>query len=237
VGWDENRGVTIPQRSKEEAHDYRYFPEPDLPRLQIDPVWVDRIRQELPELPGAKRQRFIAEYGLNPYAADVLVVDKAVADYYEAAVEAATGATPDTIANWLSSSLFGLLNEAGITISEILVPAQALAELVDLVESGEINSVSGKAVLEQLVKEGGSPAAIIEARGLSQLDDAALISRLVEQVLQDNPVQVADYLAGKTALMEWFFGQVMRLTEGRADPVVTRTELESALAEKHQALM
>ena len=230
VGWDEDRQVTVSQRSKEEAHDYRYFPEPDLPPLHVDASWVDQIKAELPELPSAKRSRFVTQYGLSAYAAGVLTAERSIAEYYEAAVDSANGTSPIKIANWVSGDLFGLLNESSIEIEQSKVSPAALARLVTLVETGMISAASGKIVLEVLFKDGGSPDSIVEGRDLAQLQDQSSIRLVVEQVLADNPGQLADYLAGKTALSEWFFGQIMKATQGKADPAAVRTELNSSLS-------
>jgi aspartyl-tRNA(Asn)/glutamyl-tRNA(Gln) amidotransferase subunit B len=229
VGWDEDRQVTVSQRSKEEAHDYRYFPEPDLPPLHIEASWVDEIRDALPELPAAKRARFKGDYGLSAYTAGVLTADRQVAYFYEDAVESAKGTSPVKIANWLSSDLFGLLSEADIEIGQSKVRPVAFAKVVRMVENGAISAASGKSVLRYLVSQGGSPESIVEKEGLAQLQDQASIRPVVDQVLSDSPDQVADYLAGKTALAEWFLGQVMRATQGKADPAAVRTELDAAL--------
>ncbi|HEY43051.1 MAG TPA: Asp-tRNA(Asn)/Glu-tRNA(Gln) amidotransferase subunit GatB [Anaerolineae bacterium] len=229
VGWDETRGVTVPQRSKEEAHDYRYFPEPDLPPLQIDPAWVDRIRNELPELPGAKRARFVSKYHLTPYAAALLVEERPVADYFEAAVAHDPGTSPTKIANWLTGEYFGLLNLAGVEIDRSKVSPQSFAELVAMVEREDINATSGKVVLEEIFETGGSPIEIVEARGLAQINDPQAIMDLVNQVLGENPKQVEQYFAGKTTISQWLFGQVMRAAGGRANPALVRANLEQAL--------
>jgi len=231
VGWDEDRQVTVSQRSKEEAHDYRYFPEPDLPPLHIEAAWVDQVRTELPELPAAKSARFVSEYGLSSYAAGVLTTERSVADYYEAAVNSSDDVSPVKIANWLSSDLFGLLNEADLEIDDAKVDPEALVSLVSMVETGEISGTSGKAVLEVIFMDGGSPESIVKEQGLAQLQDQDSIRPIVEQVLSDNPDQVAAYLAGKTALSEWFLGQVMKATQGKADPGAVRLELDRALGE------
>jgi aspartyl-tRNA(Asn)/glutamyl-tRNA(Gln) amidotransferase subunit B len=246
VGWDETREVTLAQRSKEQAHDYRYFPEPDLPPLQIDPGWVEQIRRELPELPAAKRARFVAEYGLSPYTAAVLTEEPEVAGYFETAVQALRspaggspgGAEPAPIAklaNWLSVDLFGLLNQAGLPIGQAQVRPEALAELVALVEAGTISAASGKVVLEELFTNGGDPRSVVQARNLAQLSDTGTIRPVVDRVLAEHPEQVEAYLGGKTALTEWFLGQVMRASGGRADPAVVRAELETALREKSRS--
>ncbi len=231
VGWDEDRQVTVSQRSKEEAHDYRYFPEPDLPPLHIEAAWVDQIRTDLPELPAAKSARFISDYGLSAYTAGVLTAERSVAEYYEAAIRSSGGTSPVKIANWLSGDLFGLLNESATEIDQSKVSPEALARLVTLVESDAISAASGKKVLEVLFAQGGSPDSVVEQEGLTQLQDQDSIRPVVEQVLSDNPGQVAAYLAGKTALSEWFLGQAMKATQGKADPGAVRLELDRALGE------
>ncbi|MFQ5943201.1 MAG: Asp-tRNA(Asn)/Glu-tRNA(Gln) amidotransferase subunit GatB [Anaerolineales bacterium] len=236
VGWDEDRQVTVSQRSKEESHDYRYFPEPDLPPLRVEGEWVEQIRSALPELPSVKRARFVSEYGLSGYTAAVLTTDRSIADFFETAVDSANGTSPIRIANWVSSNLFGLLNEADIEIDQSNVTPEALADLVTLVESGSISSASGKVVLETLFNDGGSPESIIEDQGLAQVRDQASIRTVVEQVLSDNPDQLAEYLAGKTTLVEWFMGQVIRATQGKADPSTVRTELKAALRDAEDGL-
>jgi aspartyl-tRNA(Asn)/glutamyl-tRNA(Gln) amidotransferase subunit B len=229
LGWDENREVTVPQRGKEEADDYRYFPEPDLPPLHVSAEWIEQVRRSLPELPFARRERFIRDYGLSRYAARVLTEEQAVAEYFETALHSVGGLPPEKLAAWLSSDLFGLLNQAGLSIEAVRVTPQALAELVGLVESGRISAASGKLVLEDLFQQGGDPEKIVEARGLLQLSDAEAIRSLVEQVLLENPQQVNEYLGGKTAIAQWFVGQVMRKTGGKADPAVVKPALEAAL--------
>lgn len=228
MGWDEARGVTVPQRGKEYADDYRYFPEPDLPMLEISREWVEELRAALPELPDARRARFIAEYGLPEYDAGLLVEDKAVADYYEAAV-AASRAEPKTVANWITGELFRLMKESGQRIDRIAVAPQALAELIGLVKNGVINQNTGKAVLEEMFVGGRGAREIVEERGLAQVSDTAELDGIVAQVLADNPQQVSEYLAGKEQLFGWLVGQVMRATKGKANPQVVRELLERRL--------
>jgi len=235
VGWDEARGVTVSQRGKEEAHDYRYFPEPDLPPLQIDPTWVDQLRVKLPELPGEKRARFVSAYNLTPYAADLLVEERAVADYFETAVAHDTKISPTKIANWLTGEYFSLLNLAGVEIDRSKVSPQSFAELVAMVEREDINATSGKELLEEIFITGGSPVEIVEARGLAQLNDPQAIMDLVNQVLVENPQQVEQYLGGKTTISQWLFGQVMRAAGGRANPSIVQSSLNSALASLDKA--
>ena len=229
VGWDESQNITIVQRGKEQAHDYRYFPEPDLPPLHVDPVWVDQVRTALPELPDAKRMRFIADYKLAPYTASLLVAEREVADYFETAMAAAPGVATVTISNWITGEFFSLLNQSGVEIQQSKVTPQALAELVTMIERGDISTLSGKEVLAEMFESGAPPAEIVEAGGLAQLNDPQTIKALVDQVLSENPQQVNQYLGGKTAIAQWFFGQVMRAAEGRANPTIVRSALNTAL--------
>jgi aspartyl-tRNA(Asn)/glutamyl-tRNA(Gln) amidotransferase subunit B len=230
MGWDETREVTVPQRGKEYADDYRYFPEPDLPILEISREWVEELRAHLPELPEAKRARFIADYGLSDYDARVLVADKAVADYYEAAVTAASStASPKTVANWITGELFRLMKEAEQEIGAVPVSPQALVELIGLVRDGTINLNMGKEVLEEMFSSGHSGRQIVEERGLVQISDAAALERIVAQVLEENPKQVGRYLDGKVQLLGWLMGQVMKATRGKANPQVVRELLQAQL--------
>ena len=228
LGWNEARETTYTQRSKEDAHDYRYFPEPDLPPLVIDEAWLERVRAELPELPREKRQRFITEYGLTEYDASVLTGEKAVALYFEEAVKSGD-VSPKTIANWMTGDLFALMNQASITVADLKVRPDALAELARLVESGEINQSSGKTVLSEMFQSGKRAVEIVAARGLKQVSDEGLIAELVGQVLDENPGEVESFKAGKESLVNWLFGQVMRKAGGKANPQVVRAELERQL--------
>jgi aspartyl-tRNA(Asn)/glutamyl-tRNA(Gln) amidotransferase subunit B len=229
LGWDEARGVTVPQRGKEEAHDYRYFPEPDLPPLVIDPGEVERLRASQPELPLARRDRFVRDFALSTYTAGVLTAEKEVAEYFEGAVAAAPHVTPARLANWLTGDLFGLLNEAGQDITATKASPESLAELVALVETGEINQATAKTVLGELVAQGGSPRQIVRDRGLSQLTAAAALEPLVDRVIRDNPDQVELYLKGKTTVSQWLFGQVMKAAGGKAHPPTVQQILSARL--------
>jgi len=228
--WDEARGVTYPSRGKEHAHDYRYFPEPDLPPLEISREWVEELRAQLPELPDAKRARFIAQYSLSGYDAGVLVADKGVADYYEAAVATAVNkADPKTVANWVTGELFRLMKETGREIGGVPVSPQALVELIGLVKDGVINLNTGKEVLAEMFASGRSARQIVEERGLAQISDAAALERIVAQVLEENPQQVDEYLGGRVKLLGWLMGQVMKATRGKANPQVVRELLQAEL--------
>lgn len=228
LGWDEIRGETVSQRGKEEAHDYRYFPEPDLPPLVISQDWVDRIRSSIPELPDAKQSRFIAEYHLSPYIAGVLTADKAVADFFETAVSLG-GSDPEKLSHWLMGDFFSLLHQSGSTIEHSPVSPQSLAELVEMVETDEINNPSAKLVLSEMFRTGRDARDIVQEQGLSQVSDVGEIKALVESVLRSNPDQVHQYLSGKKPIFQWLFGQIMRSAGGRANPSIVRSTLESAL--------
>jgi len=231
VGWDETRQITFPQRVKEGEDDYRYFPEPDLPPLIASDGWIERIRASLPELPLAKQARFQDEYDLNAYDADVLVAERDIADYFEGAVQAAPGVAPKAVANWVTGELFGLLNVSGMHLSDIKVSPAALGGLLRIIEEGIININTGKSVLEAMFESGNSAQEIVEVRGLGQISDQDSIANVIEDVLRQNPAEVTAYLSGKLGLSNWFFGQVMRVTRGKANPQVVRGELERQLAE------
>jgi len=232
LGWDETKETTYSQRSKEDAHDYRYFPEPDLPPLVVEEAWLKRVRAGLPELPREKRQRFIDEYGLTEYDAGVLTNERAIAEYFEEAVLRKTEkVNPKTLANWMTGDLFSLMNQASITVADLKVRPEALAELVGLVAAGEINQSTGKTVLTEMFQSGKSAGEIVESRGLKQVSDEDFISGLVKQVLDENPDEVESFKAGKETIVNWLFGQVMRKAAGRANPQVVRAELEQQLKE------
>ncbi|MEX2160679.1 MAG: Asp-tRNA(Asn)/Glu-tRNA(Gln) amidotransferase subunit GatB [Anaerolineales bacterium] len=236
LGWDDARGVTVPQRSKEVAEDYRYFPEPDLPPLVIDQSWVDEIQAALPELPQTKRARFIRDYGLNPYDASVLAAEREVAHFYEATVLAAKQADAKLAANWVSGQLFGLLNEAGAEIGDLLFGPGELAALLDMLAAGQVNPSAARLVLGELFAKGGKAARIVKARGLKQVLDPKQLRAWVTRVLKENPAQVAEYLGGNAPVLNWLFGQATKLSQGKADPSLLRQELESQLA-KHNMEM
>jgi aspartyl-tRNA(Asn)/glutamyl-tRNA(Gln) amidotransferase subunit B len=228
-GWDDVRGVTVLQRVKEESDDYRYFPEPDLPPLAIDPAWLEQIRLGLPELPAARWQRFQQQHGLSAYDSSLLVEERSVADYFEQTLSAASGISAKTIANWITGELFSLLNQAELDIDSSPVPPAGLASLLQMVSRGEINQTTARSVLIDMFTNHESAEAVVTRRGLRQISDSGAISRLVAQVLADNPVQVAAYQAGKGQLIQWFFGQVMRLAKGQANPQVVQQELARQL--------
>ncbi len=227
--WDDVRGVTCPERGKEEADDYRYFPEPDLPPLHIEQASLRQIAASLPELPSAKRCRLIEQYGLTPYGAGVLTAERAVADYFEACAAAAPDVPPAKLANWISGDLFALLNEHALPIESCRVSPAQLGELVRMVEQGVVNTTSAKAVLAECFTTAEPPAAVVERRNLSQLSDRGEIDWLVQQVVAAHPQQVQLYLQGKVAIAEWLLGQVMRAAGGRANPSLARQSLDHHL--------
>lgn len=215
-GWHDTRRVTFSQRSKEEAEDYRYFPEPDLPPLHISDDWIEDVRASLPELPDAKRARYVAEFGLTDYEAGVLSEERPVAEWFETAV--AAGGDPKAVANWLINELFRLMNEYKQTIDRIQVAPAGLVELISLVEAQTINNNTAKEVLAEMFTTGQAAQAIVGAKGLAQISDEAALAGIIEQVLQENPTQVERYRAGETKLRGYFVGQVMRATKGQANP-------------------
>ncbi len=232
-GWDETNGRTIPQRSKEEANDYRYFPEPDLPPLRPAAAWVEEIRARLPELPAARRERYITELGLSDYQAGVMTSDVALADYFEEAVSA--GASAAGTATWVAGEFSRLLNQhaaEGLRASAVALRPERFAELVQDVEAGKVSGTNAKAVLARTFESGESPRAIIEAEGLAQVSDTGFIAGEVVAVIREHPVQVAEYRAGKQQIYGFLVGQVMKRTAGRADARLVNEELRRQLAEE-----
>jgi aspartyl-tRNA(Asn)/glutamyl-tRNA(Gln) amidotransferase subunit B len=229
LGWDDVRGVTVSQRSKEEAHDYRYFPEPDLPPLEISRAWVEQIKAQLPELPEAKNQRFVSAFRLTVKEAKLLTSEKALADYFEKAVSLSKSPAK-IINNWISGEFLRYVNDLGLDLDPLPVPAEHLAQLVDLVTGRTINDNSAKVVLKEMFETGQAPQAIVEAKNLAQVSDEGYLEQVVAQILNDNPKEVASYLAGKETVFQWMMGQVARATKGKADPQVVRQLLVQALS-------
>ncbi len=227
-GWHDTRRETFSQRTKEEAEDYRYFAEPDLPPLAIDGDWIATARAALPELPQAKEARYSGPLGLSPGEAAALADDRAVAEWFEAGV--AAGGAPKALANWILNDLFRLMNERGRRIDDIPLAPAALVALLDLVAQGAVNLNSARDVLAEMMASGRAPADIVAARGLTQISDEAALLALVEQVIAGNPDALANYLGGKTALLGWFVGQVMRATRGQANPAVVNRLVTEQLA-------
>jgi aspartyl-tRNA(Asn)/glutamyl-tRNA(Gln) amidotransferase subunit B len=228
LGWDDAAGKTYSQRSKEDAHDYRYFPEPDLPPLLVSEQWIEKVSKSLPELPSEKTHRFIQQYGLSQADAALLVAEKPVSEYFEQVVGAGSVAAR-TVANWITGVLFARMNESGQGIDSIKISPSALAELLGMVSGGEINQNTGKAVLDEMFATGKSPAAIVSDRGLVQVSDIGFIAKIVADALAENLKEVESYKAGKLTVVNFLFGQVMRKAQGKANPQVVRTELEKQL--------
>jgi aspartyl-tRNA(Asn)/glutamyl-tRNA(Gln) amidotransferase subunit B len=229
-GWDENAGRTISQRSKEEANDYRYFPEPDLPPLRPDAAWVAELRAALPELPAARRARYVEPLGLSPYDAGVLTADLALADYFDEVV--AGGIVPKTAANWITGEFSRLLNQhaaEGLRASGVALRPEGLVELIGEVEAGRVSATNAKAVLAIVFGTGESPRTVIEREGMGSVSDAGLIATEVEAVLAAFPDQVAEYRAGKEQIYGFLVGQVMKRTAGRADAKLVHEELRRRL--------
>ncbi len=226
--FDVQRNETRGMRSKEDAQDYRYFPDPDLLPLELDAAWVDAIAASMPELPGARRQRFMSEHGLDAYDAGVLVAERENADYFE---EVARGRDSKLAANWVMSELFGRLNHAGIGIAESPVAAAALGGLIDLVADGTISGRMAKDVFAEMFESGDDAASIVEKKGLRQVTDEARIGVMVDDVLAAHVDKVAEYRAGRTKLFGFFVGQVMKASGGRANPkavnAILRTRLDA----------
>jgi aspartyl-tRNA(Asn)/glutamyl-tRNA(Gln) amidotransferase subunit B len=224
--FDTGRGVTRSMRSKEDAHDYRYFPEPDLPPLVLDAAWVEGLKAALPELPDARRARYVRDFGLAPYDAHVLTLERETAAYYEAV---AKGRDPKTAANWVMGDLFAAINRTRRGIEDPPVPAEQLGALLDLMADGTLSGKLAKEVFEAMVEEGKSPGAIVEERGLRQVTDTGAIDRAVDAVLGANADKVADYKAGKDKLFGFFVGQVMKAMQGKGNPALVNDALRRKL--------
>ncbi len=236
-GWVEEKGKTVSQRSKEYAHDYRYFPEPDLPPLTISRKWVEEIRSKLPELPEARRDRFVTEYGLPLYDANLLTSSRAMADYFEESFEesrrANMGLTAKDISNWLLGEASRIMNVKNIDIDGLrkMVSPEQLCRLLCLIPTGAVSSTSAKVVFEEMSSTGRGADEIIQERGLSQISDTGEIKEVVGQVIDANPKAVADYKAGKAQSLTFLVGQVMRATKGRANPKLVNEQLKKRLEE------
>ena len=213
--FDPSAGETRPMRAKEYAHDYRYFPDPDLLPLELTEEEIERLRESLPELPDARTDRFMRDYGLGPYDAGVLVAERETADYFERVAE---GRDAKTAANWVMTNLFGALNQAGKELSESPVSADALGRLIDLIADGTLSGRIAKDVFQIMVETGADPEAIVEERGLRQITDSGTIEAAVDTVVAGSPEQVERFRSGNEKVLGWFVGQVMKATQGKANP-------------------
>jgi aspartyl-tRNA(Asn)/glutamyl-tRNA(Gln) amidotransferase subunit B len=225
--WDVGAGLTVAMRSKEEAHDYRYFPEPDLPPVAMPAERVETIRKAMPELPEARRRRIAAAYSLSDYDAAQVAGAGGWATFFEAVV--ARGVSPKTAANWMTGELARLVKETGTSLERAPVTPAALAELVAEVEAGHVSVTVGKAVLARMWTTGRGARAVIESEGLQQVDDRAALAAIVSEVVSHNPKAVAQYRAGKTLVFGFFVGQVMKATAGKANPALANELIARAL--------
>ena len=225
--WDHGEGRTVAMRSKEEAHDYRYFPEPDLPPLEVSEAWVSAVRDALPELPEERRQRFMAEYQLPEYDAGLLTQSVELADYFEKTAQAADNAK--AASNWIMGEVSRKMKELGIDVDAVKVGPVALAGLIKLVDAGTISGSAAKTVFERMYESGESAERVVEAEGLTQIDDAETLGTLVTAAIKANPEAVDTYRAGKTRIVGFLVGQVMRKTGGKANPQLVHTLVKRAL--------
>jgi aspartyl-tRNA(Asn)/glutamyl-tRNA(Gln) amidotransferase subunit B len=225
--WNADQGQTASMRSKEEAHDYRYFPEPDLPPLVVSAEWVEEVKASLPEPPAAKRQRFGVEYGLSDYDAGVLTLSREVADYFEAVARQSGNSKASS--NWVTNEVLGTLKTDDRPLAECLVTAESLAALIRLIDAGTISGKIAKDVFARMWQTADAPQAIVEREGLVQVSDERALEAAVAGVLAASPEQVATYRNGKASTFGWFVGQVMKKTGGKANPGVVNALLKKAL--------
>jgi len=232
-GWVEEQGVTVSQRSKEYAHDYRYFPEPDLPPLNLGRSWIEEIEARLPELPDVKRERFLEQYGIPLYDANLLTGSRAVADYFESCLQVQGRGTPEsrakTVTNWILGDFARLLNANDMEINESRVAPASLVELLDLVDEGQLSGPAAKKVFEEMFQTGRGAREIATEKGLTQMSDSSAVVEIVRQVLADNPQAVADFKAGKEQAVKFLVGQVMRASRGRANPQMVTEAIKEEL--------
>jgi aspartyl-tRNA(Asn)/glutamyl-tRNA(Gln) amidotransferase subunit B len=225
--WDSAKNRSHSMRGKEEAHDYRYFPDPDLVPLEIDEAWIDTVRNSLPELPDARKERFVKDYDLPRYDAEVLTAARELADYFEDCAQNVKN--PKLVSNWVMGTLLGLLNSEGKSIDQSPVSAAQLAELIALIETDVISGKIAKTVFDEMVASGKAPKVIVEEKGLVQVTDASAIESVVDQVISANPSEVEKFKAGNAKLMGFFVGQVMRETKGKANPQMVNQLLKKKL--------
>jgi len=229
--WDDAQGATHSMRGKEEAHDYRYFPDPDLVPVIVDTAWIDRIRADMPELPQDKRERFIRYYQIPAYDAGVLTADKALAQYYEEVV--AICAQPKQAANWLMGEVMKFLNEDRRTIRECPIIAASLAEMINLIEAGTISGKMAKDIVEEMYHSGKGPKEVIAEKGMVQITDRDTLIHTASVTVDEHPQQAADYRAGKEKLFGFFVGQIMKKTQGKANPQLVNEILKEILDKKN----
>jgi aspartyl-tRNA(Asn)/glutamyl-tRNA(Gln) amidotransferase subunit B len=227
--FDSNKGVTFSMRSKEEAHDYRYFPEPDLVPIKIAAAAIEEIRKSIPELPDAKRERFAKNYGLPEYDADMLTQSRAMADYFEEATRLSN--QPKSVSNWMMGELMRLLNADAKEIDDSPIKPDRLAGLIKMIDSGVISIKIAKTVFEEMYKNGKDAETVVQEQGLVQVSDTGAIETIIDEVIKANPGQAADYRSGKDKLFGFFVGQVMKASKGKANPDVVNQLLKKKLSE------
>jgi len=227
--WDEDAGVLRKMRSKETEADYRYFHEPDLLPIRIDDAWRDDILTQLPELPLERRARFIEQYDLPEYDANILTDERSLSDYFETAVSA-YGADSKRVSNWLMNDVLRMINEREIKAGDLQLTPEYLAEIIKMVDNGTVNTSTGKSLLDKVEDAGKSPTQIVEDEGLAKVSDEGAIRAICAEVVKENPDQVATYQGGKTSIIGWFVGQVMKKSRGKADPQVVKAMLEELLS-------
>lgn len=228
--WDEKSAITKSMRTKEEAFEYRYFPDPDLVPLIIDDEWIERIRNEIPELPKQRLERFVREYGLKKEDAQTLTDEKVLADYFEEAVK--NSKNPKSVANWILSELLGYLNKENKTIETTLIKPEYIKELVELIDNNTISGKIGKTVFYDMYKTGRKPKAVIEEKGLKQITDTDAIEKMIVEIIDKNPKAIEQYKSGKKNTIGFFVGQVMKATKGKANPKIVNDILIKKLGEK-----
>lgn len=233
-GWVDEKGITVSQRSKEYADDYRYFPEPDLPPLVLDRKWIEDIKQRLPELPEARRERFVIQYGLSLYDANILTSSKAMADYFENCLKVLDYSKAKMVCNWLLGDFSRLINATNTEIENTKVTPEHLAEILILVDNGTISGSVAKAVFEEMFYSGKRASAIVAEQELSQISDADEVREVVKEVVTKNNKAVSDYKSGKQEALTFITGQVMRATRGRANPSLVREILIKILQDNLQ---
>ncbi len=226
--WDANEGIARPMRSKEEAHDYRYFPEPDLVPLEVSESWIEKIKADLPELPRARKKRFVEQYKIPVYDAGVLTMTRELADYYEAVTQVCSDFK--MVSNWVMGEVLRVLNERKIDIADFPISPERLGKLLNLILNKTISNNIAKTVFEEMLQSDAEPEAIVEEKGLAQVSDRGLIEEIVDKVIQENPKQVEQYRGGKTKVFGYFVGQVMRATRGKANPAIVNEILKEKLS-------
>ncbi|MEK7851117.1 MAG: Asp-tRNA(Asn)/Glu-tRNA(Gln) amidotransferase subunit GatB, partial [Deltaproteobacteria bacterium] len=227
--WDTQKGVTVSMRGKEEAHDYRYFPDPDLVPIEISPEWIEGVRKRLPELPAQKVKRFISEYGIPEYDAEVLSVSKALANFYEEAAK--LSGQPKAASNWIMGDILRFLKEDDKEIEASSISPRHIAEMIQLIDNNTISGKIAKTVMEEMYKTGKMPEVVVKEKGLIQVTDTVAIEKVIDEVLAENADSVAAYKSGKDKLFGFFVGQIMKKSQGKANPGAVNELLTKKLAE------